>query len=210
MFIEGLKSAPVASYDQIERLMTMGTKNRTIAATNMNHTSSRAHTIFVVTLTQTRVNHDTATATDRVSCVNLVDLAGSERAAATGASGDRLRESGHINKSLSVLGNVISALAVNSTRTGKKRDHVPYRDSVLTHLLRNSLGGNARTTMLAAISPADINFDETLSTLKYADRAKAIKNSPIVNEDVNEKIIRELRNEVSRARTTVVSVARFQ
>lgn len=129
----------------------------------------------------------------------MVDLAGSERASATGASGDRLREGSNINKSLSTLGKVISALAKRSE--GKSGVFVPYRDSVLTWLLKESLGGNAKTMMLAAISPADVNFDETLSTLRYADSAKQIKNAAIVNEDPTQKLIRELQEEVERLRT---------
>jgi kinesin family protein 1 len=217
--VEGLKSSPVSSYSQIDLLMAQGTKNRTIAATNMNETSSRAHTIFMVRLTQTRVTGSAAElkAVERTSIINLVDLAGSERQKGSGAEGDRLKEAGAINKSLSVLGNVISALAFNASLasesdarkrrraeaaaaggigTGTAERHIPYRDSVLTHLLRNSLGGNARTTMLAAISPADINFDETLSTLKYADRAKQIRNKPVVNEGLDERLIRELKEQV--------------
>jgi len=132
------------------------------------------------------------------SSISLVDLAGSERAGKTGATGDRLVEGGHINKSLSALGNVINALSTNATK--KKKLLVPYRDAVLTHLLKNSLGGNAKTTMIAAISPADTNYQETLSTLRYADRAKNIQNVAIVNEDANEKLIRQLREEMEALR----------
>jgi kinesin family member 1 len=128
----------------------------------------------------------------------MVDLAGSERASATGASGDRLREGSNINKSLSTLGKVISALAKRSE--GKSGVFIPYRDSVLTWLLKESLGGNAKTIMLAAISPADVNYEETLSTLRYADSAKQIKNAAIVNEDPTQKLIRELQEEVERLR----------
>ncbi|KAA3672853.1 uncharacterized protein DEA37_0007820, partial [Paragonimus westermani] len=120
----------------------------------------------------------------------------SERAGLTGATGDRLKEGANINRSLSALGNVISALA-----DGKKV--VPYRDSVLTKLLQNALGGNSKTIMIAAISPADINYHETLSTLRYADRAKRIKNTAIVNEDPMEKLIRELKEENERLKKSL-------
>ena len=268
--VEGLLCAPVASYAQVERLMSEGTKNRTIAATNMNETSSRAHTICSLKLTSTRVSssssssdsssggttagsrsnsglQNTIKAVDRTSLINLVDLAGSERQRASGVVGDRLKEAGAINKSLSALGNVISALAYNSglaselpakrakrlaahasrlaadqarglvsaaaasaataaaASSGGLTKHVPYRDSVLTHLLRNSLGGNARTTMLAAISPADVNFEETLSTLRYADRAKQIKNTPVVNEGVDEKLVRDLKAQVEALRAELAA-----
>lgn len=126
--------------------MDEGTAARTVASTNMNATSSRAHTIFQIIFTQTKINSTTMKATDKVSRINLVDLAGSERAGSTGAQGDRLREGAAINKSLSALGNCISALADLSTGRGKgARTFVPYRDSVLTWLLKESLGGNAKT-----------------------------------------------------------------
>ena len=130
---------------------------RTVAATNMNATSSRAHTIFQIILTQTKVDTAAGKATDKVAIINLIDLAGSERQSGTGATGDRLKEGSAINLSLSSLGNCISALATNSS--GDKKVRVPYRDSVLTMLLQNSLGGNAKTIMIAAISPADVNHD---------------------------------------------------
>mmetsp|Transcript_46333 Transcript_46333/g.79913 ORF Transcript_46333/g.79913 Transcript_46333/m.79913 type:complete len:1029 (-) Transcript_46333:99-3185(-) len=198
-YVEGLRKSPVSSYEQIQELMNRGTRNRTVAATQMNETSSRAHTIFIITVTQTRVDRERGKATDKVSCINLIDLAGSERQASTGAQGDRLKEGAAINVSLSALGNVISALAKNS-EAGNKKVLVPYRNSVLTHLLKNSLGGNARTTMIAAISPADINYEETLSTLRYANRAKQIKNKAVINEDPNEKMISQLRAEVEELR----------
>ncbi|KAG9484365.1 hypothetical protein GDO78_009992 [Eleutherodactylus coqui] len=140
---------------------------------------------------------------ETVSKIHLVDLAGSERADATGATGVRLKEGGNINKSLVTLGNVISALADLSQDAAnhlakKKQVFVPYRDSVLTWLLKDSLGGNSKTIMIATISPADINYGETLSTLRYANRAKNIINKPTINEDANVKLIRELRAEIAR------------
>lgn len=202
-YVDGLALLPVRDFAHIDHLMEEGTKARTVASTQMNATSSRAHTIFTIILTQTTTNAATMKVMDKVSKVNLVDLAGSERATSTGAQGDRLKEGAAINKSLSALGNCISALAEASNagnRKGDKKPYIPYRDSSLTWLLKESLGGNAKTIMIAALSPADINFDETLSTLRYADRAKQIKNVAVVNEDANEKLIRELKEEVERLR----------
>ena len=197
-YVDGLCLLPVKDYRQVENLMEEGTKARTVASTQMNATSSRAHTLFTIILTQTKVDKAAGKAMDKVSKISLVDLAGSERASGTGATGDRLKEGAAINKSLSALGNVISALAEASG--GGKKKMIPYRDSVLTWLLKESLGGNAKTIMIAALSPADINYEETLGTLRYADRAKQIKNTAIVNEDPNQKMIRELKEEVERLR----------
>ncbi|KAL9968317.1 hypothetical protein ACROYT_G026678 [Oculina patagonica] len=190
-YADGLKTLPVSEYKDIEQRMEEGTLNRTVAATNMNATSSRAHTIVGVTFTQKRKN-DAGEETAKTSLINLVDLAGSERADSTGATGDRLKEGAAINQSLSSLGNVIAALV---DKANGKNVRVPFRDSVLTKLLKNALGGNSKTFMIAAISPADINYDETLSTLRYADRAKQIKTTAKVNEDPTEKLIRELKEE---------------
>ena len=129
------------------------------------------------------------------SQIALVDLAGSERADSTGATGDRLKEGSAINQSLSILGNCIKALADSAEG---KRTVVPFRDSKLTMLLKNALGGNSKTVMIAALSPAAINYDETLSTLRFADRAKAIKTRAVVNESPTEKLIRELREEIEK------------
>ncbi|XP_006817088.1 kinesin-related protein 1-like, partial [Saccoglossus kowalevskii] len=190
-YVDSLKVFPVNSFADIEGRMNEGTRNRTIAATNMNATSSRAHTIVTITLVMKRTEGGKSLA--KTSVLNLVDLAGSERADQTGATGDRLKEGSMINQSLTTLGNVIKALA--DTGSGKKSGHVPYRDSVLTKLLKNALGGNSKTIMIAAISPADINYEETLSTLRYADRAKSIKTKAIVNESPADKLIRELKEE---------------
>jgi Skp family chaperone for outer membrane proteins len=197
-YVEGLAKLPVTSYVGIEELMEEGSRARTVAATQMNATSSRAHTLFQIEFTQTTIDRETMKAMDKTSRINLVDLAGSERSDSTGATGDRLKEGCAINKSLSALGNCISALAMASG--GKKGVFIPYRDSCLTWLLKDSLGGNAKTIMIAALSPADINYEETLSTLRYADRAKQIKTKAVVNEDPNQKVIRELRDEVERLR----------
>ncbi|XP_013392684.1 kinesin-like protein KIF28P [Lingula anatina] len=193
-YAQGLTSALVSSYNDIEKKMEEGTTNRTVAATNMNATSSRAHTIVGITLIQ-KFKNAAGEETAKTGIVNLVDLAGSERADSTGATGDRLKEGAAINQSLSSLGNVISALAEKSSG---KNTRVPYRNSVLTMLLKNALGGNSKTIMIAALSPADINYDETLSTLRYADRAKQIKTKATVNEDPTEKLIRELQEENER------------
>ncbi|XP_068725304.1 kinesin-like protein KIF28 [Montipora capricornis] len=194
-FVQNLKRVAVVDYPDIERRIEEGTANRTVAATQMNATSSRAHTVVTIVFDQISKNQ-TGQETKKSSNINLVDLAGSERADSTGATGDRLKEGANINKSLSALGNVISALADLSM--GKKKVLVPYRDSVLTKLLQNALGGNSKTIMIAALSPADINYDETLSTLRYADRAKKIKNKAVVNENPMDKLVRELREENER------------
>ncbi|UYV71414.1 unc-104 [Cordylochernes scorpioides] len=173
---------------------------KTVAATNMNETSSRSHAVFTIILTQRKFEEAANVTTEKVSKISLVDLAGSERADATGAQGTRLKEGANINKSLTTLGKVISALAEVSTKKKKKADFIPYRDSVLTWLLRENLGGNSKTAMIAAISPADINYEETLSTLRYADRAKQIVCKAIVNEDANSKLVRELKEEIARLR----------
>jgi len=204
-YVDNLTKNAASSYKVVEKLMDAGTKARTVAATAMNATSSRAHTIFQLQLTQTRVDRAAGKATDETALINLIDLAGSERADSTGATGDRLKEGSAINQSLSSLGNVISALAANSDPDAKKKVRVPFRDSVLTMLLENSLGGNSKTVMIAAVSPADINYDETLSTLRYADRAKQIKCKAVVNEDPNEKMIRGLKEEIEALRKALAA-----
>ncbi|KAM7105004.1 kinesin-like protein KIF1A isoform 1-T1 [Molossus nigricans] len=204
-YVEDLSKLAVTSYNDIQDLMDSGNKARTVAATNMNETSSRSHAVFNIIFTQKRHDAETDITTEKVSKISLVDLAGSERADSTGAKGTRLKEGANINKSLTTLGKVISALAEmdsgpNKNKKKKKTDFIPYRDSVLTWLLRENLGGNSRTAMVAALSPADINYDETLSTLRYADRAKQIRCNAVINEDPNNKLIRELKDEVTRLR----------
>ncbi|XP_074113498.1 kinesin-like protein KIF13A isoform X5 [Cotesia typhae] len=195
-YVDGLSQLAVTSYQDIDNLMTEGNKSRTVAATNMNSESSRSHAVFSVILTQTLTDMRSGVSGEKVSRMSLVDLAGSERAVKTGAVGDRLKEGSNINKSLTTLGLVISKLA-DQNSGGKNRDKfVPYRDSVLTWLLKDNLGGNSKTVMVATISPAADNYEETLSTLRYADRAKRIVNHAVVNEDPNARIIRELRQEV--------------
>jgi len=203
-YVEDLAKLVASSFNEIEHLMDEGNKARTVAATNMNETSSRSHAVFTLTLTQKRYDTDTKMSLEKVAKISLVDLAGSERAQSTGATGARLKEGAEINRSLSTLGRVIAALADLSEgkkkKGGKAMGQVPYRDSVLTWLLKDSLGGNSMTAMIAAISPADINFDETLSTLRYADSAKRIKNHAVVNEDANARMIRELKEELEALR----------
>ncbi|ESN92628.1 hypothetical protein HELRODRAFT_69372 [Helobdella robusta] len=198
-YVEDLSKLVVTSFFDINSLIDEGNKARTVAATNMNETSSRSHAVFTIVLTQKRYDHDSNILGEKVSKISLVDLAGSERADSTGAKGTRLKEGANINKSLTTLGKVISALA-ELNKKKKKSDFIPYRDSVLTWLLRENLGGNSKTAMIAAISPADINYDETLSTLRYADRAKQIMCKAVVNEDPNAKLIRELKEEVEKLR----------
>uniref|UniRef100_K7GBB9 Kinesin family member 13B n=1 Tax=Pelodiscus sinensis TaxID=13735 RepID=K7GBB9_PELSI len=198
-YVDGLSKLAVASYKDIESLMSEGNKSRTVAATNMNEESSRSHAVFKIILTHTLCDVQSGTSGEKVGKLSLVDLAGSERATKTGAAGDRLKEGSNINKSLTTLGLVISALADQAAGKNKNK-FVPYRDSVLTWLLKDSLGGNSKTAMVATVSPAADNYDETLSTLRYADRAKNIVNHAVVNEDPNARIIRELREEVEKLR----------
>ncbi|XP_048265218.1 kinesin-like protein KIF13A isoform X3 [Bombus affinis] len=196
-YVDGLSQLAVTSFQDIDNLMAEGNKSRTVAATNMNSESSRSHAVFSVILTQTLTDSKSGVSGEKVSRMSLVDLAGSERAVKTGAVGDRLKEGSNINKSLTTLGLVISKLADQNSGNNKNKDKfVPYRDSVLTWLLKDNLGGNSKTVMVATISPAADNYEETLSTLRYADRAKRIVNHAVVNEDPNARIIRELRQEV--------------
>ncbi|KAK2779995.1 Kinesin [Onygenales sp. PD_12] len=181
-YVKDLTDVPVRSYTELMRLMRKGDASRTTASTKMNDTSSRSHAVFTIMLKQ--IHHDISTdeTTERTARIRLVDLAGSERAKATEATGQRLREGSNINKSLTTLGRVIAALAdTKSARMRKKKDVVPYRDSILTWLLKDSLGGNSKTAMIACIAPSD--YEETLSTLRYADQAKHIRTRAIVNQD---------------------------
>lgn len=172
-----------------EAIMETGWKNRSVGATLMNSDSSRSHSIFTIYIERMLTN-DLDSKNVKFGKLNLVDLAGSERQSKTGAAGDRLKEATKINLSLSALGNVISALV-----DGKAK-HIPFRDSKLTRLLQDSLGGNTKTLMIACISPADNNYDETLSTLRYANRAKNIKNKPRINEDPKDAKLREFQEEI--------------
>ncbi|KAM6949067.1 kinesin-like protein KIF1C [Aplochiton taeniatus] len=204
-YVEDLSKLAVTGFTDIKDLMDCGNKARTVAATNMNETSSRSHAVFTIVFTQRRRDQLTSLVTEKVSKISLVDLAGSERADSSGAKGTRLKEGANINKSLTTLGKVISALADYQSNKKRKSDFIPYRDSVLTWLLKENLGGNSRTAMIAALSPADINYDETLSTLRYADRAKQIRCNAVINEDPNARLIRELKEEVNRLRDLLLT-----
>jgi kinesin family protein 3/17 len=191
VYVRDLTEHVVQNAGEVLRLMAQGSKNRSVGATLMNADSSRSHSIFTVWLEAMEQGED-GEEHIRASKLNLVDLAGSERQSKTGASGDRLKEATKINLSLSALGNVISALV-----DGKAK-HIPYRDSKLTRLLQDSLGGNTKTLMVAAVSPADNNYDETLSTLRYANRAKNIKNKAIINEDPKDALLRQYQEEINQ------------
>ncbi|XP_072750059.1 osmotic avoidance abnormal protein 3 [Anoplolepis gracilipes] len=189
----GLREVTVKDAAECAALVQQGDHRRAAAATKMNAASSRSHAVLTLSLEAIAINDDDKHGNAiRRGRLHLVDLAGSERQARTGATGDRLKEAASINLSLSALGNVISALAAGNGR------HVPYRDSKLTRLLRDSLGGNARTLMIACVSPSDIDAEETLSTLRYAARARCIKNKPIVNEDPKDALLRQYQLELQR------------
>ncbi|XP_037681013.1 kinesin-like protein KIF14 [Choloepus didactylus] len=196
-YVEALTMNVVSSFSDIQSWLELGNKQRATAATGMNDKSSRSHSIFTLVMTQTKTEFVEGEEHDHriVSRINLIDLAGSERCSTAHTSGDRLKEGVSINKSLLTLGKVISAL---SEQANRKRVFIPYRESVLTWLLKESLGGNSKTAMIATISPAASNIDETLSTLRYAQQARLIVNIAKVNEDVNAKLIRELKAEIEK------------
>lgn len=170
-----------------------GNLMRHVGQTAMNEHSSRSHSVFTITVESSEVD-DEGEAHIKVGKLNIVDLAGSERQSKTGATGDRLKEATKINLSLSTLCHVISSL------TDAKCTYIPYRDSRLTRILQDSLGGNTKTVMIAAMGPADYNVEESLSTLRYASRAKQIQNKPRINEDPKDAMIREFHDEITRLR----------
>ena len=178
----------VNNVEQMKRVMKTGADNRTIAATKMNERSSRSHSIFILSLFQKDLDNDTI----KQSSLFFVDLAGSEKIAKTHVTGQQLEEAKNINKSLSALGNVINAL------TSDKKEHIPYRDSKLTRILQESLGGNSKTTLILACSPCAYNDKETLSTLRFGNRAKSIKNTPIINEEKSSKELKNLLEQAER------------
>ncbi|KAK9500315.1 hypothetical protein O3M35_001599 [Rhynocoris fuscipes] len=194
VYVKDLQSFVCKSVNEIEHVMAIGNQNRTVGATNMNEHSSRSHAIFIVTIEMSDINSEIKNQV-RVGKLNLVDLAGSERQCKTGSSGTRLKEASKINLSLSALGNVISALVDG------KGQHIPYRDSKLTRLLQDSLGGNSKTLMVANIGPASYNYEESLTTLRYANRAKNIRNKPKINEDPKDALLRQYQEEIARLRT---------
>ncbi|CAE7579847.1 kif1 [Symbiodinium natans] len=205
IYIDGITKRPVDSYRAIHDTIEEATTHRTVGSTLMNATSSRAHTVLMVEFKAVSAG------STRVSMINLVDLAGSEKVKQTGAEGERMKEGAMINKSLSALGNVIEKLAEKSTNPKKAAVIVvPYRESKLTRLLQNALGGSSKTIMICALSPASSNYDETLSTLRYADRAKKIKNKAVVNENPQEKLMRELMEENQKLREMMAALSAGQ
>mmetsp|Transcript_7236 Transcript_7236/g.13472 ORF Transcript_7236/g.13472 Transcript_7236/m.13472 type:complete len:723 (-) Transcript_7236:164-2332(-) len=193
VFVKDLKHYVVKSVDDMMRILLRGQKLRKTGATGMNAGSSRSHSIFTVAVESCETNAE-GKKMFKVGRLNMVDLAGSERQKKTGASGERLVEGNSINVSLSALGNVIKALV------SKKAKHIPFRDSKLTRLLQNSLGGNTKTVMVANVGPAGWNYEETMSTLRYAYRAKAIKNKPRVNEDPKDAMLKKCQDEIEALR----------
>ncbi|XP_075762697.1 kinesin-like protein KIF17 isoform X9 [Pelodiscus sinensis] len=191
VYVKGLSLHTVHNVAQCERIMETGWRNRAVGYTLMNKDSSRSHSIFTINMEIYAVD-ERGEDHLRAAKLNLVDLAGSERQSKTGATGERLKEATKINLSLSALGNVISALVDGRCK------HIPYRDSKLTRLLQDSLGGNTKTLMVACLSPADNNYDESLSTLRYANRAKNIKNKPHINEDPKDALLREYQEEIRK------------
>ncbi|XP_054742880.1 kinesin-like protein Klp68D [Anastrepha obliqua] len=192
VYVPNLHAINCKSVDDMLNVMHIGNKNRTVGFTNMNEHSSRSHAIFMIRIEMC----DIETNTIKVGKLNLIDLAGSERQSKTGASAERLKEASKINLALSSLGNVISALAENSP-------HVPYRDSKLTRLLQDSLGGNSKTIMIANIGPSSYNYNETLTTLRYASRAKTIQNKPVKNEDPQDAKLKEYQEEIERLKRLI-------
>jgi hypothetical protein len=198
VYVKDLSTFVVQNVEEMDQLMSIGNKNRSVGFTEMNATSSRSHSIFTITVEASEMLEN-GEQHIRAGKLHLVDLAGSERQTKTGATGDRLKEATKINLSLSALGNVISSLVDG------KSSHIPYRDSKLTRLLQDSLGGNAKTLMVATMSPASYNYEETISTLRYANRAKNIKNKPKVNEDPKDAMLREFQEEIQRLKSLLDS-----
>jgi len=190
IYVDGAEEVAVTSAGEVLSALSRAQGRRVVGKTNMNEHSSRSHSVVTLRIACSDVD-DADGVTGTVSKLHLVDLAGSERQKATGATGDRLKEGAQINLSLSALGNVISAL----TEPGSRGRHVPYRDSKLTRLLQDSLGGNSYTVMICNVSPAQINADETMSSLRFAERAKKVKNQATVNRDPKNQRILELLKE---------------
>ena len=193
VYVRDLSFFAVKNVSEINDVLKIGMKNRSVGSTNMNNQSSRSHSLFQISIERSEIGAD-GKQHIKAGKLNMVDLAGSERIAKTGAKGDRLKEATKINLSLSSLCHVISALI------DPKATYVPYRDSKLTRLLQDSLGGNTKTLMISNIGPADYNFDETMNTLRYASRAKSIKNKPKINEDPKDALLREYQDEITKLR----------
>eukprot|EP00063_Salmo_salar_P030470 XP_014005305.1 PREDICTED: kinesin-like protein KIF14 isoform X4 [Salmo salar] len=204
-YVAELSTNVVSSYEDIQGWLELGNKQRATAATGMNDKSSRSHSVFTLVMTQTKTEFVEGEEHDHriTSRINLVDLAGSERCSSAQTSGDRLMEGASINKSLLSLGKVISALSEQAQT--RRKVFTPYREAVLTWLLKESLGGNSKTAMIATLSPAGSNVEESLSTLRYAKQARMIINVAKVNEDTNAKLIRELKAEVEKLRAAQMS-----
>lgn len=198
VYVKDLSTFVVKSPENMMEVFNEGQLNRHVGETNMNEKSSRSHSLFTITVEMAEVGLD-GKSHIRVGKLNIVDLAGSERQSKTGATGARLLEATKINLSLSTLCHVISSL------TDPKCTYIPYRDSKLTRLLQDSLGGNTKTVMIANIGPADYNADETLSTLRYASRAKHIENKPRINEDPKDTMLREFQEEIQRLKNELES-----
>ena len=190
-FVKDLSQIIVNSEEEMLKVMNLGNKNKSISETSMNANSSRSHTIMIVNIESFEALDKSKKPRVTLSKLNLVDLAGSERVGKSGINNDKqLKECTKINLSLSALGNVISALVEG------KSSHIPYRDSKLTRILQDSLGGNTKTVMIAAFSPSFSNYGETLGTLRYATRARLIKNKPKINEDPKDALIRQYMDEI--------------
>lgn len=200
VYVKDLQEIVVDSSEKVLKLIDQGFEHRATAATQMNATSSRSHCLFIIKMHQ---KDEQNAGNNNFSKMNLVDLAGSERASRTGAQGDTLKEGANINKSLSALGNVINALSTMAS--GSKKVFIPYRNSKLTRVLQESLGGNALTTMMAALSPSRTNADESLSTLNYAKRAKTIKVNATKNDEAEQ--IAKLEEEVEALRLKLAEQA---
>lgn len=212
-YVKDLSSHAVHDFREVEELLKIGNKQRATAATNMNSSSSRSHAVFTLNLKKIESDPVLDETTEEMnSRVRFVDLAGSERANSTGASGSRLREGANINRSLTTLGRVINILS-ESALSSKKKDLVPYRDSTLTWLLKDSLGGNSKTAMIACISPCD--YDETLSTLRYASQAKHIRTRAVVNQDIisaaerDQKLI-EMQDTITKLQDSLAATTNSQ
>lgn len=199
VYVKDLSYYAAKTAQEICDVMSIGIKNRSVGATAMNAHSSRSHSLFQITVERSELGAD-GKQHIRVGKLNMVDLAGSERIAKTQAQGDRLKEAAKINLSLSSLCHVISSL------TDPKATHIPYRDSKLTRLLQDSLGGNTKTVMIANVGPADYNFDETMNTLRYASRAKNIQNKPRINEDPKDALLREYQEELVKLREQLAQI----
>lgn len=209
-YVEGLTQLLVRDYESIEKLIEQGSKERIVAATKMNAQSSRSHAILVLHFTQ--ISNEYGKTKELISKINLVDLAGSERVDSSGVTGINFKEAIDINKSLSTLGIVINKLAaaanknspsIKTSRLSAQKDFIPFRDSVLTWILKESLGGNSKTVMVANVSPSSLNYNETLNTLRYAANAKQIVNNVKINEDTNNKIIIMLKKEIERLKSQI-------